>query len=166
MTDQKTPDFNTPAVDQNAPVVNPQAIYIKDCSFEAPNGPFVSGTEGHQPAVNLNIATRATALAQDVHEVVLQVNLEAKAGDKVVWLLELQQAGAFLIRNLSTGDLGQVLSIMAPNYLLAFARATVSELVVKGGFPPFLLPLVTFEGLHARAAQQAGAQPAPTTSVN
>jgi len=165
MTDQKTPDFNTPAVDQNAPVVNPQAIYIKDCSFEAPNGPFVSGTEG-QPAVNLNIATRATALAQDVHEVVLQVNLEAKAGDKVVWLLELQQAGAFLIRNLSTGDLGQVLSIMAPNYLLAFARATVSELVVKGGFPPFLLPLVTFEGLHARAAQQAGAQPAPATSVN
>ncbi|MCK7520008.1 MAG: hypothetical protein MZV64_20930 [Ignavibacteriales bacterium] len=28
----------------------------------------------------------------------LQVNLEAKAGDKVVWLLELQQAGAFLIQ--------------------------------------------------------------------
>jgi len=30
----------------------------------------------------------------------------------------------------------------------------VSELVVKGGFPPFLLPLVTFEALHARAQQQ------------
>jgi preprotein translocase subunit SecB len=87
------------------------------------------------------------------------VNLEAKAGDKVVWLLELQQAGAFLIRNLSTADLGHVLSIMAPNYLLAYARATVSELVVKGGFPPFLLPLVTFEGLHAQAAaQQASTQ--------
>jgi preprotein translocase subunit SecB len=165
MTDQNTPDFNTPAVDLNAPVVNPQAIYIKDCSFESPNGPFVGGIDG-QPAVNLNIATRATALAQDVHEIVLQVNLEAKAGDKVVWLLELLQAGAFLIRNLSTADLGQVLSIMGPNYLLAFARATVSELVVKGGFPPFLLPLVTFEGLHARAAQQAAAQPAPTNSVN
>jgi len=165
MTDQNTPPPNAPVVDPNAPVVNPQAIYIKDCSFESPNGPFVGGIEG-QPAVNLNIATRASALAQDLHEVVLQVNLEAKAGDKVVWLLELQQAGAFRIRNLSTGDLGQVLSIMAPNYLLAFARATVSELVVKGGFPPFLLPLVTFEGLHARAAQQAATQPAPATSVN
>ena len=156
MTDQNTPDQTAAAVDPHAPVVNPQAIYIKDCSFESPNGPFVSGIEG-QPAVNLNIATRATALAQDVHEVVLQVNLEAKAGDKVVWLLELQQAGAFLIRNLSTGDLGQVLSIMAPNYLLSYARSTVSDLVTKGGFPPFLLPLVTFEALHARAAQQAAA---------
>ena len=35
---------------------------------------------------------------------------------------------------------------MAPNYLLAFARATVSEMVIKGGFPPFLLPLVDVRG--------------------
>jgi preprotein translocase subunit SecB len=159
---------NPPAADPNAPVVNPQAVYIKDCSFESPGGPFVNAAQGN-PSVNLNISTRANALAQDMHEVVLQVNLEAKAGDKVVWLLELQQAGAFLIRNLSAADLGQVLSIVAPNYLMAFARATVSELVTKGGFPPFLLPLVTFEALHARAQQQAGQQGAgapPASSVN
>ena len=155
MTEQNTQ--TQPAVDQNAPVVNPQAVYIKDCSFEAPNGPFVTA-QGGNPQVNLNISTRATALAQDMHEIVLQVNLEAKAGDKVVWLLELQQAGAFMIRNLSANDLAQVVSIVAPNYLMAFARATVSELVVKGGFPPFLLPLVTFEALHARAQQQAAQQ--------
>ncbi len=165
MTEQTNP--TPPAADPNAPVVNPQAVYIKDCSFEAPNGPFI--TAQGNPQVNLNISTRATALAQDMHEVVLHVSLEAKAGDKVVWLLELQQAGAFLIRNLSAGDLAQVLSIMAPNYLMAFARATVSELVAKGGFPPFLLPLVTFEALHARAQQQAaqqGAATPPASSVN
>ena len=166
MTEQNTPT-PPPATDQNAPVVNPQAVYIKDCSFEAPNGPFVNAQVN--PQVNLNISTRANALAQDVHEVVVQVNLEAKAGDKVVWLLELQQAGAFLIRNLSAADLGQVVSIVAPNYLMSFARATVSELVVKGGFPPFLLPLVTFEALHARAQQQAaqqGSAAPPASSVN
>jgi preprotein translocase subunit SecB len=164
MTEQ-TP-ATAPAADPNAPVVTPQAIYIKDCSFEAPSGPFVTGVQGATPSVNLNIATKASALSQDMHEVVLQVNLEAKAGDKVVWLLELQQAGAFLIRNLSANDVGQVLTIMAPNYLLSFARATVSELVSKGGFPPFLLPLVTFEALHAHAQQQAAAQAAGVNSVN
>jgi preprotein translocase subunit SecB len=162
MTDENT---QTPAaVDPNAPLVNCQAIYLKDCSFESPNGPFVN-TEG-QPAVNLNISTRASALAQDVHEVVLQINLEAKAGDRTVWLLELQQAGAFMLRNLSAPELGQALSIIAPNYLLAFARAAVSDLVSKGGFPPFLLPLVTFEALHARAAQQAATQQPAAPSVN
>jgi len=167
MTDQnsQTPT-QQPVADLNAPVVTPQVVYIKDCSFEAPNGPFVGGLQG-QPAVNLNIQTRASALAQDLHEVVLQVSLEAKSGDKVVWLLELQQAGAFVIKNLSTGDLGQVLSIAAPNYLLSYARSTVSDLVVKGGFPPFLLPLVTFEALHARAAAQqaAGNQAAGNSSA-
>ena len=104
MTDQNAA---TPAVDPNAPVVTPQVVYLKDCSFESPNGPFVGGLEG-QPAVNLNISTRATAIAQDLHEVVVQVHLEAKAGDKVVWLLELQQAGAFLVRNLVATDVAQV----------------------------------------------------------
>jgi preprotein translocase subunit SecB len=163
MTEQ-TPPIPA-AADPSAPVVNPQAIYIKDCSFEAPTGPFVSGLQG-QPSVNLNIGTRAAAIGQDLHEVIVQVNLEAKAGDKVVWLLELQQAGAFMIRNLSANDLGQVLSIMAPNYLLAFARATVAELVSKGGFPPFLLPLVTFEALHAHAQQQQAAAQAAGGTVN
>lgn len=164
MTDQnsQTP-AQQPGVDPHAPVITPQAVYIKDFSFEAPNGPF--GSFEGQPAVNLNIATRAAAMAQDVHEVVLQVNLEAKVGDRTVWLLELQQAGAFVIKNVSATDLAQVVSIMAPNYLLSYARSAVSEMVVKGGFPPFLLPLVTFEALHARAAQQAAAQPAPA-SVN
>ena len=163
MTDQNAP---TPAVDPNAPVVTPQVVYLKDCSFEAPSGPFVGGIEG-QPAVNLNISTRASAIAQDLHEVIVQVHLEAKAGDKVVWLLELQQAGAFLIKNLVATDVAQVLSIMAPNYLMAYARAAVADLVTKGGFPPFLLPLVTFEALHARAAaQQAAAQPPGAVSVN
>ena len=169
MTDQNQPTITptpTPAPDQNAPVVMPQVVYIKDCSFESPNGPFVGGIDA-QPQVNLNIATRANALAPDVHEVVLQVNLEAKAGDKVVWLLELQQGGAFVIKNLPPQDVAQVLSIMAPNYLLSYARSTVSELVTKGGFPPFLLPLVTFEALHARAAaQQAAAQQPGAATVN
>ena len=167
MTDQNSQtSTQQPVADLNAPTVTPQVVYIKDCSFEAPNGPFVGGLQG-QPAVNLNIQTRASALAQDLHEVVLQVNLEAKSGDKVVWLLELQQAGAFVIKNLTTGDLGQVLSIAAPNYLLSYARSTVSDLVVKGGFPPFLLPLVTFEALHARAAAQqaAGNQAAGNSSA-
>jgi preprotein translocase subunit SecB len=164
MTDPIQPAATNPA-DTQAPVVNPQAVYIKDVSFEAPSGPFVQGANGN-PTVNLNLATRTTALAQDVHEVVLQVNLEAKAGDKTVWLLELQQAGAFMIRNVSANDLAQILSIVAPNYLLGFARTTVADLVVRGGFPPFLLPLVTFEALHARMAQQQAAAAAQQAGGN
>jgi preprotein translocase subunit SecB len=167
MTDQndQTP-AQQPAADPNAPSVTPQAVYIKDCSFEAPSGPFIGGLEG-QPQVNMTMRAGHNALGQNAHEVVLNLRLEAKAGDKVVWLCELQQAGAFVIQNLNPADLAQVLNIMAPNYLLSFARSTVAELVTKGGFPPFLLPLVSFEALQARRNQQGQpAAAAPTTTVN
>jgi len=122
--------------DPNAPLVNPQAVYIKDCSFEAPSGPFLSQADG-APTVNLNLGTRATALSQDLHEVVLQVNLEAKLGDKVAWLLELQQAGAFTIRNLPANDLANVLSATPWSARPAMVEGTDRPLpllyVINGG---------------------------------
>jgi len=166
MTDQNDPTpAPQPAADPNAPSVTPQAVYIKDCSFEAPSGPFISGIEA-QPQVNMNMRAGHSVLGQNAHEVVLNLRLEAKAGDKVVWLCELQQAGAFVVQNLNANDLAQVLNIMAPNYLLSFARSTVAELVTKGGFPPFLLPLVSFEALQARRPQQGQPAPAAPTTVN
>lgn len=166
MTDQndQTP-VQQPAADPNAPSVTPQGVYIKDCSFEAPSGPFIGGIEG-QPQVNMTMRAGNSVLGQDAYEVVLNLRLEAKGGDKVVWLCELQQAGAFVIRNLGSADLMQVLNVMAPNYLLTFARATVADLVTKGGFPPFLLPLVTFEGLQARRPQPGQPAAAAPTTVN
>ena len=166
MTDQndQTP-VQQPAADVNAPSVTPQGVYIKDCSFEAPSGPFIGGIEG-QPQVNMTMRAGNSVLGQDAYEVVLNLRLEAKAGDKVVWLCELQQAGAFVVKNLVSSDLMQVLNVMAPNYLLTFARSTVAELVTKGGFPPFLLPLVTFEALQARRAQQGQPAAVTPTTVN
>jgi len=90
-----------------------------------------------------------------MHEVVLQVNLEAKAGDKVVWLLELQQAGAVPDPNLSANDLGQVLSIMAPNYLLGIRPCDRRGTREPGRLPAVHAAVVTFEALHAHAQQQA-----------
>ena len=156
------------AANQNptGPMLAVQSVYLKDCSYEAPKGPRIEGN--WSPQISLDINTSTNVVAPDVHEVVLQINLEAKSGDRTVWLLELQQAGAFMIRNLPQADLSQVLTIMAPNYLLGFARAAISDLVIRGGFPPFLLPLVTFEALAARRAQeqQAAATATPSQMVN
>jgi preprotein translocase subunit SecB len=95
--------------------------------------------------------------------------VEAKAGDTTVWLVELQQAGAFGVRNFPQPDLQRLLGIFCPNYLLPYAREVISSLLTRGGFPPFLLPPVNFEGLFNQAAQRAQQpqQPAsPAASVN
>lgn len=167
----ETPASNGQSADPNAPVFAPQAVYLKDVSFEAPLGPRIDPNTGN-PTINLNLNTTVNDLGDDLKEVVLTVRVEAQAADKTLWLVEAQQAGAFGLRNVPAEDSQRLLGIFCPNYLLPYARQVISDLLTKGGFPPFLLPPVNFESLFAQAAQRAqeqqaqGEQPAAPTAVN
>jgi preprotein translocase subunit SecB len=153
--------------DPNAPQFAPQAVYLKDVSFEAPAGPRIAPNAAN-PTINLNLNTSVSDMGGDMKEVVLTVRVEAKAGDKTVWLCEAQQAGAFGIRNVPAQDMQRLLGIFCPNYLLPYAREVIANLLTKGGFPPFLLPPVNFEALFNQAAARAqqGQPQSPAASVN
>jgi preprotein translocase subunit SecB len=153
-TPQSTAPAGNGAADPNAPQFAPQAVYIKDVSFEAPNGPRVQPNSTTAPSINLNMNTTVNDLGPELKEVVLTVHLQALVGDKSLWLVELQQAGAFAMRNFAQDQLPRLLGIFCPDYLLPYARQTVSDLLLKGGFPPFLLPPVNFEALYNQAVQQ------------
>ena len=124
-----------------------QNVYLKDCSYESPNGPRIDGT--WNPQINLDLQTSSTALGPEVREVVLTVTVSAKHGDATIFLVEVKQAGLFVIRNLAEPDLKRAVSTICPSVLFPYARAAVSHLVSQGGFPQFLLPPVNFEALYA-----------------
>lgn len=166
MVDEVPPATNGQAVDPNAPQFAPQAVYVKDVSFEAPGGPRVNPNAAN-PTINLNLNTAVNDLGGDIKEVVLTVRVEAQAAEKTVWLVELQQAGAFGIRNVPAQEMQRLLGIFCPNYLLPYARQVISDLLTKGGFPPFLLPPVNFDALFNQAAARAQQeQQPPAASVN
>lgn len=157
MADETTAAANSPAEDPNAPQFVPQVVYLKDVSFEAPAGPRVPN-QNTAPTINMNLNTAANDLGPELKEVVLTVRVEAKVGETTLWLCEVQQAGAFGVRNVPQPDLQRLLGIYCPGYLLPYARQTISDLLIKGGFPPFLVPPVNFEVLFNRAVEQAQAQ--------
>jgi len=124
-----------------------QNVYLKDCSYESPNGPRIEGN--WNPQINLDLQTSSTALGPEVREVVLTVTVSAKHGDATIFLVEVKQAGLFVIRNLPEPDLKRAISTVCPGVLFPYARAAVSQLVSQGGFPQFLLPPVNFDALYA-----------------
>jgi preprotein translocase subunit SecB len=147
-----------PGADQG-PVLALQNVYLKDCSYESPNGPRIDGT--WNPQINLDLQTGSTALGPEVREVVLTVTVSAKYGEATIFLVEVKQAGLFLIRNLSEPDMKRAVSTVCPGVLFPYARSVVSQLVSQGGFPQFLLPPVNFEALYAANVAQPQQPPAP-----
>ncbi len=142
------------SIPPDAAVLALQSVYLKDCSYESPNGPRLDGN--WNPQISLDLQTGSTALGPDVREVVLTVTVSAKIGDVTIFLVEIKQAGLFVIRNLGDGDLKRAISTVCPGILFPYARAAVSQLVSQGGFPQFLLPPVNFDSLYAANQAQQG----------
>ena len=133
--------------------VSLQSVYLKDCSYESPNGPRVPNNQTWEPKFQLNMNTSAEDLAPDVREVMLTITLEAKQGDATLYLVEVKQAGVFTIAGASAEDLKRLIGSFCPSVLFPYAREVISDLIIKGGFPNFLLPLVNFDALFAQASE-------------
>ena len=147
-----------PETNPTGPELALQSVYVKDASFEAPAGPNLAVAEWN-PQLGMTMNTTAATVAPDVHEVVLMITLEAKIADKVVYLVEVKQAGLFVARGYADEDLRRIVGAYVPSVLFPFARQCVSDMIMRGGFPPFLLPPVNFDALFEQQAAGAAATP-------
>jgi preprotein translocase subunit SecB len=129
-----------------------QRIYVKDISFEAPNTPQIF-QENWSPAINVGLGSEGKDVGNGLRELVLSVTVEAKHEDKTVFLVEVKQAGVFLVQGFSAEETDALMGIAAPNVLFPYARELVSDLVTRGSFPQFVLQPVNFEALYAQQRQ-------------
>ena len=92
-----------------------EKIYIKDSSFESPNTPAVF-MAAETPNIDINLSTQSQALAgtPDLIESVLTITVTAKASEKTLFLIELQQAGLFRVQNVPSDHMPNILGQRAP----------------------------------------------------
>lgn len=124
-----------------------QRIYVRDLSFEAPNSPQVF-LEAWQPAVELEVQNQANELGNGNYDVVMKLKVTAKLNDKIAYLVEVQQAGIFTIKNASEDQMKGIMGALCPTILFPYAREAVSNIVTHGGFPQLLLAPINFDALY------------------
>ena len=157
--DASVPDFIDPSAgngDDGLPQVGILAQYVKDLSFENPNAPAVYQWQG-QPQMDVQVNIGVSGVGQDVHEVVLKIEVEAKSNEGVAFRCEALYAGLFALRNIPEEQLQPFLLAEAPRLLFPFARQIISGAVTDGGFPPLLLDPIDFGGLYMQSAAQQAA---------
>lgn len=132
-------------------------IYLKDFSFESPQTPDVFRRADWKPTTDLNLRSSHTEVEKGHHEVLLTITIEAKAEDKTLFLVELQQAGLFEVVGYNAEELGAIVGSFCPNILFPYARETIASLIQKGGFPEFVLQPINFDALYLQSQQQKAA---------
>ena len=135
-----------------------QKLYVKDLSFESPNSPKVFVGNEWQPKTNLNLRSSHGSAADNLHEVVLTITVEAKHEETTLFLIEIQQAGLFQISGYSQEEVETILGSFCPGTLFPYAREAISSTVSRGGFPEFILQPINFDALFAESKRQAAAQ--------
>jgi len=150
-----------PAENANGPAFTIEKIYVKDVSFESPNSPTIFN-ENVQPDLQLNLNQKVQRLSDTAFEVVLGVTLTCKAGDKTAYVAEVEQAGVFGLIGLEPQAIDVLLGTQCPNILFPYVRSMVSDLIQAGGFPPFYLQPINFEGLYAETLRQRQQQGEPS----
>jgi preprotein translocase subunit SecB len=145
---------------EQQPVFSIERIYLKDLSLEIPNAPQVYA-EREPPKIDINLRNEVRPLDAGIYEVVLTATVTAKLKDKTAFLVEVAQAGVFQIRNIPQQELDAALGVTCGNILFPYLRESISNTVVRGGFPPFWLNHLSFETLYQQRhqQQQAGAPP-------
>jgi preprotein translocase subunit SecB len=148
----------------NEPQVSILAQYIKDLSVENPSAPQVFSWQV-QPSLDVQFNIAVNPAAENVHEVVLKIEISARSENGPHFVVDLSYAGLFGLRNMPEEALQPYILIEAPRLLFPFARQIIAEAISNTGFPPLLLDPIDFTGAYMAQLQQqqatGEAQPEP-----
>ncbi|TVP51817.1 MAG: protein-export chaperone SecB [Halomonadaceae bacterium] len=130
-----------------------QRVYTKDSSFESPNAPKIF-QEQWKPQVSMDLNTAHSKISDNQYEVVLTLTITSKLEEKTAYMVEVQQAGVFQVKNIEGARLAQLLGAYCPNMLFPYAREAVDTLVTKGSYPALMLAPVNFDAIYQQALQR------------
>ncbi|HEB70343.1 MAG TPA: protein-export chaperone SecB [Desulfobulbus sp.] len=142
---------------EEMPVFRMQKMYVKDLSFESPNAPGIFLARDQEPKVDFNLQLSNQKIDDDHYEVTINITakiLDSKADDTVMFVVEIEHAAVFLMKNIPAEHMERVMAVDCPLMLFPFTRQIASQISVDGGFMPFLMEPINFVALYENAQRE------------
>ncbi len=134
-----------------------QRIYLKDISFETPMGPEAF-TKAYKPNIQKDLNIKANQIEEGMFEVVLLLTITARIEDRVVFLVEVKQAGLFAMAGIESQAVTQLINTACPQILFPYAREAIDSILGRGSFPPLMLAPINFDAVFVQAITAAQQQ--------
>ena len=124
------------------------AQFVRDLSFENPHAPDSLRAAGAPPDIDMGVEMNAKGRPDGLFEVELKLSCRADRQGEPVFHIELLYGGLFAIEGVAPENMETVLLIECPRFLFPFARRIISDLTTEGGFPPFMIDPIDFQGIY------------------
>ncbi len=135
-----------------------QKLYVKDASFESPGAPECFSFQQWEPKIDINLTNSQREIGPGLYEAVLVITATVTHQDATAFLVEVHQAGLFAIEGFSEEEKRYLIGSQCMTILFPYLREAISDLSVRGGFPPLLLSPVNFDALYQQHLQQQQAE--------
>ena len=123
-------------------------IFTKDLSLESPESPSIFDNIKSTPKVAFNLNTTITEINETSYDITLEITVKAETYNTVIYMVELKQAGLFIIDGADDELKDGFLNIICPEVLFPYARETISSLIQKAGFPHIFIAPIDFNALY------------------
>jgi len=152
MADENLHNEPLPNGADTQPSIGLIAQYVKDLSFENPNAPDVYQWED-QPAMDVQFNIGAEQVAEDVHEMILKIEVKATSANGTAFAIDLTYGALFGMRNIPEEQVRPFMLAEAPRLAFPFARRVIADAVRDGGFQPLMLDPIDFGALYVQQIQ-------------
>lgn len=146
MTDNQT--ALQPVISANGQLIKGLSFFREEILLDNPN-------ENIQPKIDITLNVNNKPLKEDIHEVTLEIVAKASLNERELFTIELDYAGIFTIKNLSSEQQDQVLNIHCPTLIFPFARRVLADTTREAGFFPLMIDPIDFAGLYNQKKEQA-----------
>lgn len=161
MTDTAAPQPAQPQAAQ--PKMQVLGQFIRDLSFEnVVSSKPIQGEVVPDIQVQVSLDGRKRTVANQ-YEVICKLKITAKNKNTpdMLYVMELEYGGIFLIEGVPEEQLHPYLLIECPRMLFPFLRRIVSDITRDGGFVPLNLDNIDFLGLYRQELARRSAAEAP-----
>ena len=146
----------TEAIGKGIVPLNISHQYVKDLSFENPGAPalFLQPPDG-APDIAIEVNVTADQIGENLFEVNLHIEAQAKTGETVLFITELDYGAIAEVGDIPEEHRQPLILIEVPRMLFPFARAIISNVTRDGGFPPLMISNVDFVDMYRRSTETA-----------
>tara|TARA_Y100001935_G_C16847725_1_gene287110 strand:+ start:40 stop:462 length:423 start_codon:yes stop_codon:yes gene_type:complete len=125
--------------------------FVRDLSFENPNGPGAFHQGKERPTVKANVDVKATQRPEtEIYEVELNLSVSGVRNEEQLYVVELKYVGLFEIENLTDDIKEAYLVVECPRQLFPFARRIIYDLHADGSLPPLILDPMNFAEIYKK----------------